>query len=304
MESPRGANDPSLGGVRAIFPRADLVVLLGRRADFSLGFGRPPLFSPDVRFVAVGPDVARPDLPIALALPADPSAVVASARARLPGRPTGDPGWRAEVVDGDPARPSRLAGAAGGAGRADAPAAPGRGRGPSPLGRRRLRRRRRRVRPVGPGRPGLPRPRPGPGPQRPVRRDRRQHPLRDRRPGRPPAGARGRVPRRRHGRLPPGRARHGRAARPALPGRRRRRRLLERRGPDPARPRRRPARLPADRRHALRPGGGRALGAHAERVEEPAALEAALARALAAGRPALVDVAIRGEPAPTYQPGH
>ena len=61
MESPRGANDPSLGGVRTIFPRADLVVLLGRRADFSLGFGRPPLFSAEVRFVTVGPDVARAD---------------------------------------------------------------------------------------------------------------------------------------------------------------------------------------------------------------------------------------------------
>ncbi|HEY3108537.1 MAG TPA: thiamine pyrophosphate-dependent enzyme, partial [Chloroflexota bacterium] len=47
-----------------------------------------------------------------------------------------------------------------------------------------------------------------------------------------------------------------------------------------------------------------ALGAHAERVDDPRALDGAIARALAAGRPALLDVAIRGEPAPTYQPGH
>jgi acetolactate synthase-1/2/3 large subunit len=80
MESPRGANDPALGGVRAAFPRADRVVLLGRRTDFSLGFGRPPLFAPDARFHDVG---------------ADPRSVV---EAMLPGaRRCGDPGWRAEV---------------------------------------------------------------------------------------------------------------------------------------------------------------------------------------------------------------
>ncbi|HEY3108643.1 MAG TPA: thiamine pyrophosphate-binding protein, partial [Chloroflexota bacterium] len=61
IESPRGANDPSLGAVRTVFPRADLVVLLGRRVDFSLGFGRQPLFSPEVRFVAVGAGLARDD---------------------------------------------------------------------------------------------------------------------------------------------------------------------------------------------------------------------------------------------------
>jgi acetolactate synthase-1/2/3 large subunit len=99
MESPRGANDPSLGGVRAAFPRADLVVLLGRTADFSLGFGRPPLFAPDVRLVAVGAGVARPDLPIALSIPADPVAVAAAARDRAPARPPVDPAWRAEVEE-------------------------------------------------------------------------------------------------------------------------------------------------------------------------------------------------------------
>src|SRR5207244_3791545 len=98
MESPRGANDPSLGAARTVFPRADLVVLLGRRADFSLGFGRQPLFSPEVRFVAVGAGLARADLPIALAIPADPPAVVEAARAGAPARPIADRGWRAEVV--------------------------------------------------------------------------------------------------------------------------------------------------------------------------------------------------------------
>lgn len=56
MESPRGANDPALGGVRTVFSQADLVVLIGRKRDFSLGFGRAPLFAPHVEFVDAGAD--------------------------------------------------------------------------------------------------------------------------------------------------------------------------------------------------------------------------------------------------------
>jgi acetolactate synthase-1/2/3 large subunit len=80
MESPRGPNDPALGGVRTVFSHADLVVLLGRRTDFSLGFGRPPLFASDVRFHHVG---------------ADPRPVVEAALDRAERR--GDESWRAEV---------------------------------------------------------------------------------------------------------------------------------------------------------------------------------------------------------------
>ncbi|HEY3080945.1 MAG TPA: thiamine pyrophosphate-binding protein [Chloroflexota bacterium] len=80
MESPRGPNDPALGGVRTIFPRADLAVLLGRRTDYSLGFGRPPLFAAGVRFHDAG---------------TEPRSVVEAMLAAA--RPSGDPGWRAEV---------------------------------------------------------------------------------------------------------------------------------------------------------------------------------------------------------------
>ena len=80
VESPRGPNDPALGAVRTVFARADLVVLFGRRTDFSLGFGRRPLFAENVRFHDVGPA---------------PRAV---AEALLDGAPRcGDAGWRAEV---------------------------------------------------------------------------------------------------------------------------------------------------------------------------------------------------------------
>src|SRR4030095_9365470 len=46
-----------------------------------------------------------------------------------------------------------------------------------------------------------------------------------------------------------------------------------------------------------------ALGAHAEHVEYPGDLDAALARAIASGRPACINVTIDGVPAPTYRAG-
>ena len=40
MESPRGVNDPALGKLAQVLSRADAVLLLGKRADFTLRFGR------------------------------------------------------------------------------------------------------------------------------------------------------------------------------------------------------------------------------------------------------------------------
>jgi acetolactate synthase I/II/III large subunit len=40
MESPRGVNDPSLGRVAKVLAQADAVLLLGKRRDFTLKFGR------------------------------------------------------------------------------------------------------------------------------------------------------------------------------------------------------------------------------------------------------------------------
>ena len=47
MESPRGVNDPSLGKIAKILSSADAVLLAGKRADFTLKFGRA--FSQDCR---------------------------------------------------------------------------------------------------------------------------------------------------------------------------------------------------------------------------------------------------------------
>lgn len=40
MESPRGVNDPSLGRLAEVLQQADVVLLLGKRADFTLKFGK------------------------------------------------------------------------------------------------------------------------------------------------------------------------------------------------------------------------------------------------------------------------
>jgi acetolactate synthase I/II/III large subunit len=40
MESPRGVNDPSLGRLADVLKQADVVLLLGKRADFTLKFGK------------------------------------------------------------------------------------------------------------------------------------------------------------------------------------------------------------------------------------------------------------------------
>lgn len=45
MESPRGVNDPSLGRLARVLGQADVVLLAGKRRDFTLKFGR--IFAPD-----------------------------------------------------------------------------------------------------------------------------------------------------------------------------------------------------------------------------------------------------------------
>ena len=56
MESPRGVNDPSLGAFAEVLPRADLILLLGKRLDYSLGHGDAPAVDGGCRFIQVDPD--------------------------------------------------------------------------------------------------------------------------------------------------------------------------------------------------------------------------------------------------------
>ena len=55
MESPRGTNDPSLGAFVEVLPQADTVLLLGKRLDFTLGFGGPPALAGEWRLVQIDP---------------------------------------------------------------------------------------------------------------------------------------------------------------------------------------------------------------------------------------------------------
>jgi acetolactate synthase-1/2/3 large subunit len=56
MESPRGMLDPSLGAFAEVLARADRVLLLGKRVDFTMGFGKPPAFHPDCEFLQLDPE--------------------------------------------------------------------------------------------------------------------------------------------------------------------------------------------------------------------------------------------------------
>jgi acetolactate synthase I/II/III large subunit len=56
MESPRGVNDPALGAFAEMLAQADRVMLLGKRLDFTLGFGKSPVFSPDCTFLQIDAD--------------------------------------------------------------------------------------------------------------------------------------------------------------------------------------------------------------------------------------------------------
>ncbi len=55
-ESPRGIADPALGALPDLLAAADLVLLLGRKLDFTLRFGQPPAFSPRCRFIHIDPE--------------------------------------------------------------------------------------------------------------------------------------------------------------------------------------------------------------------------------------------------------
>ena len=56
MESPRGLRDPALGMFSRVLAAADLVVLLGKAIDFSVGFARPPAMDARSGLIVIDPD--------------------------------------------------------------------------------------------------------------------------------------------------------------------------------------------------------------------------------------------------------
>ena len=53
MESPRGLRDPSLGNLGTVLKQADLVVNLGKRVDFTVGFGKPQSIGEGTRWINI-----------------------------------------------------------------------------------------------------------------------------------------------------------------------------------------------------------------------------------------------------------
>jgi acetolactate synthase I/II/III large subunit len=59
IESPRGTKGPSLGCVGDLLAQADCVLLVGKRVDYTLGFAKPPGFSPTCEFIQIDADDAE-----------------------------------------------------------------------------------------------------------------------------------------------------------------------------------------------------------------------------------------------------
>jgi len=57
-EGPRGFNDATLGRYGDVAKRADLIILLGKALDFTLKFAAEPFVSADCQFVAIDPEGA------------------------------------------------------------------------------------------------------------------------------------------------------------------------------------------------------------------------------------------------------
>ncbi len=100
MESPRGLNDPWLHGAATLFAEADVVLLLGKRPDFALRFGEPPAFAPSCRFIQVDADASalRSGGRIVSALHGEPGRVIERLRAAAGGRPWRHAGRLADVA--------------------------------------------------------------------------------------------------------------------------------------------------------------------------------------------------------------
>lgn len=56
FDSPRGTSDPSLGALAEILLQADLILLLGKHLDFTLGFGTAPAIDPRCKFIHIDPE--------------------------------------------------------------------------------------------------------------------------------------------------------------------------------------------------------------------------------------------------------
>lgn len=101
MDSPRGVNAPALRLAANKLAQADLVLLVGKKLDFSLRFGRPPFFAPACRFIQIDAEAepgARNEA-VLLAIPGEPAQVVQQVATAAAARSWPAPAWPAEVAE-------------------------------------------------------------------------------------------------------------------------------------------------------------------------------------------------------------
>ena len=98
MESPRGLNDPWLHLAAPRFKEADLLLMLGKKADFTLRFAQSPPLSSGCRVVQVDADGAALSPGAAPGIVADPAVVADQLAAAARGRAWSHRGWGQEVM--------------------------------------------------------------------------------------------------------------------------------------------------------------------------------------------------------------
>ncbi len=105
MESPRGLKDPCLGNFAEMLAQADVILLLGKLVDHTLGFGQSPAIAADARLLVVDPDSAMLERArravgarLGLARRADADATARALIARKAAR-SNRADWRAQVAD-------------------------------------------------------------------------------------------------------------------------------------------------------------------------------------------------------------
>ncbi len=113
MESPRGVNDPWLHQATNCLSQADLVLLVGKKLDFSLRFGQPPFFSEGCRFIQIDADASqlRTEKSVVRTIHAEPTDIMRqliTAVQALDGsrRKSRYDSWQAEVVAARTTTPS------------------------------------------------------------------------------------------------------------------------------------------------------------------------------------------------------
>lgn len=107
VESPRGPNDPWLHMAATLLPEADLVLLLGKRLDFAVRFGETPPFGKECRFIQVDVEAAalQEGGRVTLALHAEPEAVASRLADAAAGRAWPHHVWGRQVAEARRAEP-------------------------------------------------------------------------------------------------------------------------------------------------------------------------------------------------------